>query len=493
MLRVQDVTKSFGATQALRGVSFDVRRGEVHALLGENGAGKSTLLKVLAGVHAPDAGGMELLGQPYRPRGPAAARRVGVAMIHQELCLAPHLTVAENLHLGAERARWGVVRAGEQRRAARAVLARLGHGELDPDTRVETLPLALRQVVEIARAVAHAARVLILDEPTSSLGEADAARLFALLAELRSGGLGIVYVSHFLDEVRRIGDRCTVLRDGAVAGGGRLDDCDDDALVRLMVGRPLAAMFPRVPHGAGAPLVEIAGLGGRRAPLDLDLTLYAGEILGLAGLVGAGRSETLRCLFGLDPVRAGSARLAGGRPLARSPRASIAAGVGLLSEDRAGEGLALDLPVAANLTLSGLGRCARGGFLLPRAERAAAAGHGASLRIAMRSPDQPVRELSGGNQQKVAFARLLHQDARVLLLDEPTRGIDVATKAELYAKIGALAAAGRTVVLVSSYLPELLHVCDRIAVFRRGRMVEVRAAADWNEEDLVRVAAGGQR
>ena len=497
LLRMTGVRRSFGPTRALDGVDLEVRSGEIHALVGENGAGKSTLMKVLAGVLEPDAGSMELAGRPFRPAGPAAARRAGVAMIHQELALCPDLSVEANLLLGVEAAGpLGILQRGANRRRARAALERLGHGDLDLELPAGRLSIALQQGVEIARALVAEARVLILDEPTSSLPESEAGRLFQVLRELRTQGLGIVYISHFLEEVEGLCDRFTVLRDGRVSDRGRVAEAAPGRILRAMVGRELDEQFPSVPHRPGEVLLRVRGLAGRRRPRGVDLDLRRGEILGLAGLVGAGRSEFLRGLYGLEPVRRGEVRIAragGFEDLPPgSPRRSIACGLGFLSEDRKNEGLAQDLSLADNLSLSRLERWSRRGVLDLAARRAAARELLGRVGCKARGPEQAVRELSGGNQQKVALARLLHQEAEILLLDEPTRGIDVGSKAEIYRLVGELAAAGRAVLVVSSYLPELLHVCDRIGVLCRGRLAALRPAADWSEEELLHFATGGE-
>jgi ribose transport system ATP-binding protein len=488
LLRMTGVSKRFGATCALEGVTFSVERGQVHALIGENGAGKSTLMKILAGVHAPDAGSMEVDGRAYAPSGPAAARGAGVAMIHQELSIAPDLDVEANVLLGQERSRAGFVRRGEQRRVAREALARLSHPDLDLGARAGELPIALQQVVEIARALVSEARVLVLDEPTSSLTREDALRLFEVIRDLRAQGLGLVYISHFLEEVARVSDVYSVLRDGRVVASGEMRDATQDAIVRAMVGRDLGEMFPRVPHEPGEPILELRGLSGLRSPRGVDLVVRRGEILGLAGLVGAGRSELLRCVFGLDAVRSGSVRVAAIGPVGESPRRSIARGLGFVSEDRKGEGLATALSIEENLTLTRLAPFSRLGWLSLSRRRRAAREWMDRVRCKAAGPEQAVEALSGGNQQKIAIARLLHQEADVLLLDEPTRGIDVGTKAEIYRLIGELAAQKKAIVLVSSYLPELLGTCDRVGVLCRGELRDVRPVAGWTEEDVMRCA-----
>jgi ribose transport system ATP-binding protein len=480
---MSSIAKRFGATQALAGVSLEVQPGEVRALIGENGAGKSTLMKILSGVHRPDAGKMTLAGEPYAPRNPADALTRGVAMIYQELNLAPDLSVEANILLGQERSRFGWLRPREARTAARAALARLSRDEI---------PLA-QQRVEIARALVGQARVIVFDEPTSSLTEEDTRRLFDVIRELRRGGLAVIYISHFLEEVAEISDTYTVLRDGQSVAAGKLAGTSLDTIVRAMVGRDLTEMFPHVPHTAGAPLLEVRDLSGCAAPRDVTLAVRRGEIVGLAGLVGAGRSELVRTIFGLAPVERGDVRVvvhSGWSPLAQSARQSIDRGVGLVSEDRKAEGLALELSIADNLTLSRLTPYRRGGLLRLGARRQATSHWIARMACRAAGPDQPIGQLSGGNQQKIAIARLLHQEADLLLLDEPTRGIDVGTKAEIYRLIGELAAAGKAIILVSSYLPELLGVADRIGVMCRGRLVDLRPTTAWTEEAIMHAATG---
>lgn len=490
LLEMTGVSKRFGATRALTDVSLALRPGEVRALIGENGAGKSTLMKILAGVYPADAGAMRVAGQGYAPRGPADARAAGIAMIYQELNLAPHLSVEANILLGQELSAYGWIRRGRHRAAARAVLSRLGVGDLPLQQPVGSLPIAQQQLVEIARALAQDARVLVFDEPTSSLTEDDARRLFAVIRDLRAAGLGIVYISHFLEELNQIAETHTVLRDGCVVGHGCLAETTLDEIVRMMVGRDLTEMFPHTPHTPGETVLSVRGLSGRSGPDAVDFELRRGEIFGLAGLVGAGRSELVRCLYGLNARTAGAAQLVAGASVAHSARHSIRRGLGLVSENRKEEGLALNLSIADNLTLTRLRPYAVAGLLSLRRRRSAV--YDGMQRIACKAagPEQPVGQLSGGNQQKIAIARLLHQQADVFLLDEPTRGIDVGAKAEVYRLVGNLAAEGKAVVMVSSYLPELLNVCDRIGVMCRGRLCEIRNAAAWTEEEIMHAATG---
>lgn len=487
LLAMQGIAKRFGATQALRNVSLEVRAGECVALIGENGAGKSTLMKVLAGAHAPDAGTIEFAGRPFLPGSPHEARRAGVAMIYQELTLAPDLSVVDNVMLGQDRHRLGLLASQEERNLVREALTRLGHPDLPLDKPVRALSNALKQVVEIARALVQEARVVVFDEPTSSLTQHDARCLFRIIDGMKQAGIGVVYISHFLEEVRAVADRYTVLRDGSTVGTGRLADVSEPQIVALMVGRSVEELFPQIPHTPGEPLLEIAGVTGRRIPVNVNLTLRRGEILGVSGLVGAGRTELLRCLAALDPVRSGEITIAHNRPAA-TPRARLLAGLGLVSEDRKVEGLAQSQSIEDNLTLSRLQPYARFGGLSLGRRRAAAKRWMQRLHVKAAGPGQLISELSGGNQQKVAIARVLHQEAQVLLLDEPTRGIDVGTKSEIYRLMGELAAEGKGIIFVSSYLPELLAMCDRIAVMSRGRLRDVRPTISWTEESIMAAA-----
>ncbi|HEV7499717.1 MAG TPA: sugar ABC transporter ATP-binding protein, partial [Vicinamibacteria bacterium] len=447
-----------------------------------------TLMAVLAGAVTPDAGALFLDGRPYAPRGPLEARRAGVAMIHQELSVAPDLSVAENIVLGAEPARAGVVRRAESRRLARDVLARLGHSDIAPEAIVGRLSVAEQQLVEIARAFATGARVLVLDEPTSSLGREDARRLFDLVRRLRADGHAVVYISHFIEEVKAVADRFVVLRDGRNAGGGATADASREDIVSLMVGRRVEDLFPRSARTRGEAILEVEGLG----PGAIGFTLHRGEVLGIAGLMGAGRTRLLRTLFGLEPVRSGRVRL-GAYDGTAAPPERWRHGMGLLSEDRKGEGLALGLSVAENLALSRLGGLGPGPFVSPSRLQKAARQWIDRLGIRTSDPAQAVGDLSGGNQQKVALARLLHHDVDVMLLDEPTRGIDVASKAQIYALVDGLVSPGaggaaKAVLVASSDLAELLGLCDRIAVMSRGRMSPPRPAAEWDEHSLMMAA-----
>jgi len=489
-LHVADVSKQFGPTRALAGVTLSVAPGEVHAVVGENGAGKSTLMKILSGACEPDSGEIFLDGARYRPKNPLDARRHGVAMVYQELSLAPHLTVAENILLGAEPATLGVVRRAERDGLARQALDQLDRPDIPLDAVARDLPVAVQQVVEIARSLAQSsARVLILDEPTSSLAEDDVRRLFAAIRRLRERGLSVIYISHVLEEVHALADRLTVLRDGATVGTGRVADMPAGDIVRLMAGRQLDELFPRSPHVPGDVIVEFDGVAGLSKPDAASLALRRGEVVGIGGLVGAGRTELLRALFGLDPVRRGTIRVATWTGWA-TPRRRLDQGVGLVSEDRKGEGLAMGMSIADNVTLSKLAGLGPGPVVSPARQQRAAARWIERLRIRCRDGAQRVSDLSGGNQQKVALARLLHHDADVYLLDEPTRGIDVGSKADIYGLIDGLALAGKAVLLVSSYLPELVGVCDRVSVMHRGRLGPARPARDVTEHSVLMEAIG---
>jgi ribose transport system ATP-binding protein len=490
LLILDGIRKRFGPTVALDGVSIALSAGQVHALIGENGAGKSTLMNVLTGALAADEGRMTLGGVPYQPSSPHDASLRGVALIHQELSLCPHLTVAENILLGREPSRRGFYRRAEAEQLALDVLGSFSHPELKPNRLVGHLPVAAQQVVEICRAVAARARIVLMDEPTSSLQRDDVEHLFALVRRLRGEGIGIIYISHFLEEVRAIADVFTVLRDGRSVAHGPIGSASNEALVAHMVGRSVDQLFPhRPPPTPGEVVLEVRGLAAPPAVKDASFALRRGEILGIAGLMGSGRTETVRALFGLAPVASGDVTVAGSPSLlSDTPATRIAQGVGYLSEDRKGEGLALPMSVADNLTMTGYRACTTGGWLKLPEQRQQTRKWIADLGIKARHPDQAVRTLSGGNQQKVALGRLLYQDADVLLLDEPTRGVDIGSKAQIYDVIAAAAARGKAIVMVSSYLPELFGLCDRLAVMSRGRLSPARPIAEWTPETVLHAA-----
>jgi ribose transport system ATP-binding protein len=496
LLTMRGVSKRFGPTIALKSVDLTLFAGEVLALIGENGAGKSTLMKVLSGAHTADSGAMIFDGKPYAPGNPLAARRAGVGMIYQELSIAPHLSVMENILLGVEPGSGPMVSWPQMRARALQALREVGRSDINPAARAGGLSIAEQQLIEIARSVALGCRVLVLDEPTSSLTRRDIENLFAMLRRLRAQGLGIVYISHFLEEVRAISDRFTVLRDGASVGEGKTADVTDEDIIRLMVGRNVEDLYPRTHHHPGEVVLSVDRIVGETKPLSASLELRRGEVLGIAGLIGAGRTELLRTIFGLDQVKSGQLTIFTYRGPA-APAQRWDQGVGMVSEDRKTEGLALQMSIADNITLSnphGLGPM---GLVFPSRQDAASLPWIKKLSIKCASPRQSVGNLSGGNQQKVAIARLLHHNADVLLLDEPTRGVDIGAKAQIYQLINELAvgdpASGRkpcAILVVSSYLPELLGICDRIAVMSRGLLGAARPVDEWNAHTLMVEAVG---
>jgi ribose transport system ATP-binding protein len=489
-LRMSGVRKNFGATRALKNVSFEVAPGEVHVLIGENGAGKSTLMKILSGAHHPDAGEIELDGKPFVPDNPLHARRSGVAMIYQELTLAPHLSVEENILLGEEPSRFGWLNRSRRRELARKALAELRHENISLDASVKTRGIAEKQIVEIARALVGEPKLVIMDEPTSSLTLADTENLFAIIGRLRQRGVSIIYISHFLEECQRIADRFTVLRDGESVATGNMASVDLRQIIHWMVGREVSEIYPRTPHQLGKPALEWRALAGRAKPQSATLTLREGEILGIAGLIGAGRTESLRACFGLDRIQSGTVLVRSKEATHRAPSQRLASGIGLLSENRKEEGLMLNRSLADNLTLTRFGPVSRCGFIQGRRQRRATQDWLTRLDVRAQDPAQTVSELSGGNQQKIALGRLLHHQTDILLLDEPTRGIDVGSKAQIYKLIGQLAAQGKAIIFVSSYLPELLGVCDTIGVMCRGVLSEVRPADQWTEHRIMAAAIG---
>jgi ribose transport system ATP-binding protein len=487
------IGKRFGAAQALDGASLSARAGEVHAVIGENGAGKSTLMKVLAGAVTPDQGAMLLDGRPFAPRGPADARDRGVTIVYQEPLLCRDLTVAENVLLGVEPTRAGFVRRRDAELRAEQALELVRTPEqthLRAQALVKWLTPSERQLVAIARALAQTeCRVLILDEPTASLTREDSERLFAVIRRLTEREITVLYISHFLEEVEKIADRYTVLRDGKSVASGEVEGTSRGELVASMAGKRIEELFPRSSRTPGEVVLSVESLGGERLPKSATLELRRGEVLGVAGLVGSGRTELLRAIFGLDPVVRGAVRVAGFSGAA-GPGRRLAQGVGLLSEDRKHEGLAESLSIAENITLSRLEGLGRFGIVRPALRRRVAEGFIERLGIRCRDSEQRVADLSGGNQQKVALARLLHHDVDVFLLDEPTRGIDVGSRSAVYRIIDELALRGKAVLMVSSYLPELLGVTDRIAVMTRGRLGPSRATTEQSEHALLLEATG---
>ncbi|WP_407077931.1 sugar ABC transporter ATP-binding protein [Streptomyces sp. NPDC126499] len=489
------ITKSFPGVRALDGVDLEVRPGEVHCLLGQNGAGKSTLIKVLAGAHQPDGGTVTWRGETVRLRSPSAAVRLGIATIYQELDLVEGLSVAENVHLGHEPTTAGfVVRSRHARATAAGLLARLGHPEIDPARLVGELSAAQRQVVSMARALSHDVRLIVMDEPSAALDPDEVANLFRIVASLTADGVAVVYISHRLEEIRRIGDRVTVLKDGrAVAGGLPAATTPTREIVSLMTGRDVPYVFPERPAEPprAEPVLQVEGLArtGEFAPLDLEVR--PGEIVGLAGLVGSGRSEILETVYGARRATAGRV-LVDGRPLRPgSVRAAVRAGLGLAPEERKAQALLMRESVTRNVSVSSLARFSRAGWIDRGAERDAARTATRALSLRPDHPEAHVRTLSGGNQQKAVLARWLLRGCRVLLLDEPTRGVDVGARAELYAVIRRLADEGLAVLLVSSEVPEVLGLADRVLVLREGRVVHTAPARDLDEHRVLDLVMEG--
>ena len=490
LLRMSGISKGFPGVQALSEARFDLYPGEVHALMGENGAGKSTLIKMLAGVHSPDSGTVEIDGRAVSIGGPQQAADLGIAVIHQELNLAPNLTVAQNLALGREpRTRWGLLDRSRIRREARARLARVGV-DLDPDTPVASLSVGMQQVVEIARAIAQNARVLVLDEPTAALSEAEAQRLFELVSEMRAGGMGLVYISHRMEEVFRLADRVTVFRDGRWVDTSPRADLTPEDIVARMIGRGLSDLYSRRRQPPGAVVLEAHGLTDGAGVGPLDLELRAGEVVGMAGLIGAGRTETARLLFGAERPRGGRILL-DGRPITlRSPRDAMRHRIGLVPESRKEQALFPQMAIRDNIAVTGLGRLSEFGVLRRGRIDRSIEHHVSALRVRCSSMDQRVGELSGGNQQKVVLARWLEIAPRVLLLDEPTRGVDVGAKQEIYGIIDRLAADGVAVLVVSSDLPEVIGISDRVLVMRNGEIAAELPHEQATEEAVMLHATG---
>ncbi|MCX5401928.1 sugar ABC transporter ATP-binding protein [Streptomyces sp. NBC_00102] len=495
LLHMSGITKSFPGVRALDGVDLEVQAGEVHCLLGQNGAGKSTLIKVLAGAHQPDTGTIHWRGEAVTLRSPIAAMRLGIATIYQELDLVEHLSVAENIHLGHEPTTAGfVVRGRAARAASTELLRRLGHPEIDPARLVGDLSAAQQQIVSMARALSHDVRLIVMDEPSAALDPDEVDNLFRIVGSLTAEGVSVVYISHRLEEIRRIGDRVTVLKDGrAVAGGLPADATPTHDIVALMTGRNVEYVFPRRPASppAGPPVLELRGLARAGEFEPLDLTVRPGEIVGLAGLVGSGRSEILETLYGARRPTSGQV-LVDGNPLRPgSVRVAVRAGIGLAPEERKAQALLMLESVTRNVSLSTLSRFSRAGWLDRRGEREAARAATRELSLRPDNPSVPVRTLSGGNQQKAVLARWLLRGCRVLLLDEPTRGVDVGARAELYAVVRRLADEGLAVLLVSSEVPEVLGLADRVLVLREGRVVHEAPARELDEHRVLDIVLEG--
>ena len=478
------ISKSFGATRALLDVDLSVHCGEVHALVGENGAGKSTLVKILAGAEKRDAGTIHLAGKRFEPRHPAHTLAAGIVVIYQELNLAGHLNAAENIFLGQEETAAGFLLDRQAAESAHKLLHLLGV-DFDVTRLVRELSVAQRQMVEIARALAGNAQVVVMDEPTATLAPDEAEHLFTVISHLKRRGVGVIYISHRMEEIFRVADRYTVLRDGVFVRTGPVSETTREDLIAAMVGRQLTELYPRTEHARGETVLDLRSLTRRGRLQDVSLTVRRGEIVGVAGLVGSGRTELLRAVFGLDPVDSGEVVVAGKRLSPLNPRTATRAGISLLSEDRAGEGLAFQLPISANVTLSRLDKILWRSLLNLALERREVTALAGELGTKMRSVDDGPLTLSGGNQQKIIVARALFAECDVVLFDEPTRGIDVGAKSDIFRLIGRMAAEGKGIVMVSSYLPELLGVADTIAVMCDGRLSEKMDPTELTQERLL--------
>lgn len=490
VLELDGAAKSFGSVAALRGAGIELRAGEIHALVGENGAGKSTLIKILAGVHRPDQGELRVDGQPVEFAGTAEAKAAGIAVIYQEPTLFPDLTVAENIFVGRQpRGRFGLIDRARMRQQASALFERLGV-PMDPERPAKGLSIADQQVVEIAKAISLDARALVMDEPTAALSGVEVERLFVVARALRDSGTAILFISHRFEEVEALCERVTVMRDGAHVSTNLLADVTIDQIVRHMVGRELGAMFPKQDVDPGEVVLEVDGLTSDGVYADMSFEVRAGEIVALAGLVGAGRSEVVQGVFGVDPRDAGTVRVAGRTLRPGNPRDAMRAGSALVPEDRRQQGLLLDLSIIRNTTLARRGRLSTFGFLTGGAERREATKWADRLATRYGRLTDPAGTLSGGNQQKVVLAKWLSTGPKLLIVDEPTRGIDIGTKAEVHRLMSSLAADGVAIVMVSSELPEVLAMADRVLVMRDGMLAGELARSEATEESVMFLATG---
>jgi len=487
LLTMSGIDKHFPGVQALKESALDVLPGEVHVLLGENGAGKSTLMKILCGQYAADVGEVVFGGSPIKPTGPLDAERLGLVMIHQELNLVPGLTVAENIFLGHEPTAGGLIADGRMSAGARDLLNRLRCG-IDPDLPVSELSVAEQQLVEIARALQRRARLLVMDEPSAALSETEIEALFAVIRDLVTDGVPVIYISHRMPEIFAIGDRVTVMRDGQTVGTKKVSETEVAELIQLMVGRTIAERVPKRDVVLGEVALEVDGLIAARFPEPISLSLRAGEILGVAGLMGSGRTELARAIFGADPIDGGTVTVTGRALSGHGPAESIAAGLGFLTEDRKQQGLVLQCTVTENITLTSLDEVSRAGAIDLGAEDELAQTEVDRLHIRVASLDQKIVNLSGGNQQKVVLARWLAARCRVLLFDEPTRGIDVGAKAEIYELIGELVEHGVAILLISSEMPELLGLSDRVVVMHEGSLQGILSRAEATQERIMELA-----
>ena len=491
VLELRNVDKSFPGVRALDGVQFNVFPGEIHALLGENGAGKSTLIKIVSGVYEPDSGILKVRGEELRFQSPLEAQAIGIATIYQELLLFPALTVAENIFAGhPPRNRFGGIDWSTMRQKASDLLASLDIHDLDPAQIVGALSIGNRQRVEIAKALSRDAKLLIMDEPTAALTEADVERLFDIVRNLREREVGIVYISHRLEEVFELADRVTVLRDGGYVGTMRIEETNRDDLISMMVGRTIDALFPKTKVDPGETVLEVEHLDRPPQTRDVSLSVKGGEIVGLAGLVGSGRSELAQVLFGVTPADAGTIRLAGQQVNIKSPREAKALGIAYLPEDRGLQGLIRPMTLRENLSLAVLERLAKASFIDLRNERALAKDAIDKFGIRASGTEQVVNKLSGGNQQKAVVAKWLATNPRVLIMDEPTRGVDVGAKAEIHRLMGELVEQGLAILMISSELPEIMGMSDRILVMREGRIVAEFKRDEADQEEIAAAMMG---
>lgn len=488
-LRMRGISKFFPGVKALSDVNLEVDFGRVHAIVGENGAGKSTLMKIVSGVHPPTHGSIEVAGAEVRLRKPADAQKLGIRMVHQELNLAPDLTVAENVYLGRMPRKWMFVDKAAMVRETAAVLKELG-AEIDPGARLGDLSISQQQLVEIAKAYAAKPSIIVLDEPTSSLSEHETAALFSILRKMKAQGIAIIYISHRLKEVLEIADEVTVLRDGAMIGTRPAADITAADMIRLMVGREVSNVFPKSPAEIGAPILSVKGLGDGRNFADVSFDVHAGEILGLTGLVGAGRTEVTKAIFGLAPITAGSVELHGEKMTITSPAAAMKAGIAYVPEDRKAEGIVPSMTVRENISLPVIRTLSRLGRIAIGADRRLAQGYIREFAIVPPDGERRINLLSGGNQQKAVISKWLSARPSVLILDEPTRGVDVGAKAEIHRIIGASVADGMAVIMISSELPEVLGVCDRVVVMKDGRASKPVDRKDLSEERIMALATG---
>ncbi|WP_174523003.1 sugar ABC transporter ATP-binding protein [Herbiconiux solani] len=494
LLTVRGLTKSFAGVQALKGVDLEILPGEVHCVLGQNGAGKSTLIKTLSGVNQPDAGEIIWRGEPISISDPVAALELGIATMYQELDVVDGLSIAENIFLGHEHARGGITQRRKTARQAQQIMARLGHGSLSVNREVSSLSAANKQIVSMARALSHDTRLIVMDEPSAVLDSEEVKNLFRVVRELTAAGIAVIYISHRLEEIRQIGDRITVIKDGrTMATNLSVAETPTQDLIRLMTGRTVENVFPAAqPLAPDAPVVlSVKELGLRGVFEDVSFDVRAGEIVGLAGLVGSGRSEIIETVYGARKATSGSVSIGGRAITTGSVRAGVHAGMGLSPEERKSQGLILDEPVYRNVTLATFTRWARGGFLNERAERSAARTQLEALELRPADPDRPARTLSGGNQQKILLARWLVHGTRVLLLDEPTRGVDVGARAEIYSLIRDLAAQGAAIVVISSEIEEVLGLSDRVLVVAEGRVIHTTDASEIDEHGVLDLVMKG--